>query len=97
MTLSKDNKPLYQRGWLAAKQATNNASIQNGCPAGTIEFSSRFDGASEIAAKTVCVCVCVCCPPSFRGPPGPPFAEIGICKSRPPGNPEGPRDYPLSR
>ena len=59
MTLSKDNKPLYQRGWLAAKQATNNASIQNGCPAGTIEFSSRFDGASEIAAKTVCVCVCV--------------------------------------
>ena len=45
----------------------------------------------------VCVCVCVSCSSSFRGSPGPPFAEIRIRKSRPPGNPEGPRNYPLAR
>ena len=44
------------------------------------------------------VCVCVCVLPSIlRGSPGPPFAEIGIRKTRPPGNPEEPRNYPLAR
>ena len=42
----------------------------------------------------MCVCVCVCLLPFIlQGSPGPPFAEIGIRKSRPSGNPEGPRHY----
>ena len=41
--------------------------------------------------------VCVSLPSILQGSPGPPFVEIGIRKSRPPGNPKGPRNYPLAR
>ena len=43
------------------------------------------------------LCVCVCLALNSARLLGPPFAEVGIRKSRPPGNPEGPRHYLLVR
>ena len=49
----------------------------------------------ELLLLGVCVCVCL----AFHSARllGPPFAEVGIRKSRPPGNSEGPRNYPFAR
>ena len=52
---------------------------------------------AEILEVVAQVCVCVCVALHSARLLGPPFAEVGICKSRPRGNPEGPRHYPLAR
>ena len=85
---------LYGRQLLAGRFSVGGAGV--GWRRGNGGSKSRSQE-RELGGSELCVCVCVSVQSSCQGSSEPPFAEVGMRMSRPPGSPEGPRTYLLAR